>query len=396
MRAKQPTTQYPQSSLAQTILPSAANDRGRKSRGAHAPEPAAPPAAPVAAPLAPAAVPASSPAPMEFAGAPARRPTSHRKHAAPPAPAWAPQRPPRLLLLSGLRRPHRPRAPVWAPPPSAPARAPAPDWGTGSASRFGNAPAAFGSAPANPQFASAPVTDYPTNYPAAPGFPPQPHYTDTPGGGYLPPAYAAPPVGPPGYGGYPTGAPQGRSTASRVVIGVAIAVVALIAIGVAIPVFLSQRKPVPVTLVLPQSLEGSTKLDSAAFQQVDSTVESTAFADHTVFTEPQAAFWGNRHSNVRRHHRKAGSPSDPLGGVRLLGERRARRDATRGDTDEGSARSIRWNHRVRRGDRRGRSLHDVPVARQLGRHLHRRLHRRHCAGHAHGTEAARGGRAPLT
>ena len=121
MRAKQSTTQFPPSSLAQTILPSAANDRGRKSRGARAPEPAVTPAAPL-----PAAVPEPVQAPMEFAGAPA-------------APDAA--------------------APVWAPPP---AQTAAPDWGPTSTSRFGGAP----------------VTDYPTNYPAAPGFPPQPHYAE--------------------------------------------------------------------------------------------------------------------------------------------------------------------------------------------------------------------------
>jgi hypothetical protein len=142
MRAKQSTTQFPQSSLAQTILPSAANDRVRKSRGARAPEPVAAPPAPTAAP---AAAPMPSPAPMEFAGAP---------------------------------------APVWAPPPPAPA--PAPDWGSSSPSRFGNAPAAFGSAPANPQFGSAPATDYPTSYPTAPGFPPQPVY---PGASLAQPGY---------------------------------------------------------------------------------------------------------------------------------------------------------------------------------------------------------------
>ncbi len=149
MRAKQSTTQFPQSSLAQTILPSAANDRGRKSRGAPAPGPAAAPPAPAV----PAAAPEPSPAPMQYVGAPAP-------------------------------------APVWTPPP---APAPAPDWGTGSASRFGNAPAAFGSAPAafgsapaNPQFGSPPATDYPTNYPTAPGFPPQPIY---PGASLAQPGY---------------------------------------------------------------------------------------------------------------------------------------------------------------------------------------------------------------
>jgi hypothetical protein len=146
MRAKQPATQLPPSSLAMTILPSAANDRGRKSRAVAEPVAASP--APAAAPE---AVPAPLQAPMEFAGAPA-------PDLAPPA--WA--------------QPAETAAPAWASPPPAPA--PAPDWGTGSASRFGNAPAAFGSAPTNPQFGNVPATDYPTNYPAAPGFPPQPVY----------------------------------------------------------------------------------------------------------------------------------------------------------------------------------------------------------------------------
>ena len=140
MRAKQTTTQFPPSSLAQTILPSAANDRGRKSRRADAPVPAAAPPAPVPRPVQ---------APMEFAGAPAAPEAA--------APVWAAPSPPSAP----------PAAPVWAPPP---AQTTAPDWGTSSASRFGNAPAAFGG------IGSAPVTDYPTNYPAAPGFPPQPVY----------------------------------------------------------------------------------------------------------------------------------------------------------------------------------------------------------------------------
>jgi hypothetical protein len=291
MRAKQSTSQLTQSSLAQTILPSAPTGRGRKSRSAE------PPAPVVETPPPPSAVPAPLQAPMEFAGAPTTP--------EPAAPVWSPPSPPAQTT-----------APAWSPP----APAAAPDWRM-STSRFGNAPAAFGNAPANPQFGSAPATEYPVNYPAAPGFPPQPHYADSPAADYppsatagqwapqhaaqhhggtqtAPPGYGPPPFGAPGYGGYPVGATPGRSTASRVLIALAITVVGIIGIGiiaaVAIPVFLSQRdKPVPVTLVLPQTLEGSTKLDSPALEQVQSTVESTVFPDRTVFSDPQAAFWGN-------------------------------------------------------------------------------------------------------
>jgi hypothetical protein len=293
MRAKQSTTQLTQSSLAQTILPSAANGRGRKSHSAEPPAPVV-----ETSPLPPpSAVPAPLQTPMEFAGAPAVPGLA--------APVWSPPSPP------PPPPPAQTTAPAWSPPTPAAA----PDWGM-SASRFGSAPAAFGSAPANPQFGSAPATNYPVNYPAAPGFPPQPHYADSPATDYLPPvtagqwvpqhaaphhggtqtappAYGPPPFGAPGYGGYPIGATPGRSTGSRVLIGLAIVLVGIVAIAVAIPVFLSQRKPVPVTLVLPQNLEGSTKLDSPALEQVQSTVESTVFPDRSVFNDPQAAFWGN-------------------------------------------------------------------------------------------------------
>jgi hypothetical protein len=320
MRAKQPTTQYPQSSLAQTILPSAANDRGRKSRGAEAPEP-------VAAPPAPAAAPMPSPAPMEFAGAPAA-PYVAPPPLAPPAPpsappaapAWAPP-PAQTAAPAWAPPPAQTAAPVWAPPPSAPAQAPAPDWGMPSASRFGNAPAAFGNAPANPQFASAPVTDYPTNYPAAPGFPPQPQYPDAPGAGYLapvtagqwvpqhggsqfgapqsaPPSYGPPTFGAPGYGGYPIGATPGRSTASRVLIALAITVAAFVGIGilaaVAIPVFLSQRdKPAARNVVLPAMLLEQQKVTDDAALNADTTAQiSSMQQDLAGITQAQAAYYG--------------------------------------------------------------------------------------------------------
>ena len=157
MRAKQPTTSFTQTSLAQTILPSAENARGRKSRGAGTPVP--PPA--------------------------------------PPAQAWAP--------------PPSPPAQVWSPPPSVPAPASAPDWGTPSASRFGSAPAAFASAPTSPQFGGATVTDYPV----APGFPPQP---------VLPGA----PLGQSGYGRH--GADR-KGTKSRTPVLLVVALVVALAAG---------------------------------------------------------------------------------------------------------------------------------------------------------------------
>jgi hypothetical protein len=151
MRAKQPTTKFTQGSLAQTILPSADNARGRKSRGAG-------------------------------------------------TPVVAPSAPP---------------AQVWAPPPSVPAPASAPDWATPSASRFESAPAAFGGAPATPQFGGATVTDHPTNYPAASGLPPQPVY---PGAS----------LGQPGYGRH--GADR-KGTKSRTPLLLVVALVVALAAG---------------------------------------------------------------------------------------------------------------------------------------------------------------------
>jgi hypothetical protein len=290
MRAKQATTQLPQSSLAQTILPSAANDRGRKSRRAEAPEPVrAPPVPP-----APAAVPEPLQAPTEFTQAPT-------------APVWAPP-------------PAQTAAPVWAPPPSAPAPAAAPDWGM-TTSRFGNAPAAFGNAPANPQFASAPVTDYPTSYPAAPGFPPQPQYADTPGAGYLapvtagqwvpqhggsqfgapqsaPPSYGPPTFGAPGYSGYPIGATPGRSTASRVLIALAITVAAFVGIGIlaaiAIPVFANKHHPKTVArlALLPDTLVDQQKIVSPEFS--GDTASQIAQLRRTIpdVLQANAAYYG--------------------------------------------------------------------------------------------------------
>jgi hypothetical protein len=320
MRAKQSTTQFPQSSLAQTILPSTDSGRGRKSRGAEAPEAAVAPPAP-APPAAP------DPAPPVWST---------------PSPASAPPAPT--------------AAPLWAP---------APDWGAPSTSRFGTAPAPLGTAPANPQFGVAPVTDCPTNYPAAPGFPPQPHYADSPGGDYLPPltagqwvpqhfgsqygvtpaappAYGPPPFGAPGYGGYPVGATPGRSTASRVLIGLAIAVLGIIGVGIlaaiAIPVFLNQRdKPVPVTLVLPQTLEGSPQLNSASFQQLESNAESTVFPANTVFSDPQAAVYGN-----------AGAPSFVIMAAKITSRPTA------------SDRTSYWNAIARSGSDKQITLTKVP------------------------------------
>ena len=80
MRAKRSTTQLTQSSLAQTILPSAANDRDRKSRGEDTP---------VVAPPAP---PAPLQAPMQFVQAPA--PSRRAPRAADPARLGAGEREP--------------------------------------------------------------------------------------------------------------------------------------------------------------------------------------------------------------------------------------------------------------------------------------------------------------
>jgi hypothetical protein len=166
MRAKQQPTRLPPSSLAMTILPSAENSRGKKSRAAEQIAAAAPLAVPPA--------PAPAPAPMEYAAAPA--------------------------------------APAWTPPPAQPA---APDWGSSSTSRFGNAPAAFGSAPANPQFGSASVTADAASYPAAPGFP-------------LQSVYPGASLGQPGHGRH--GAEHGR-TKSRTPLLLAGALVVALAAG---------------------------------------------------------------------------------------------------------------------------------------------------------------------
>jgi hypothetical protein len=249
MRAKQPATQLPPSSLAMTILPSAANDRGRKSRAVAEPAAAAPPAPP-----APAPEPEPVPAPMEFAAAPtapaATAPTTV------PAPDWAPPAPAAAPAPDWAPpAPAVSNAPSWTPPPQT--------WVPPSTSRFGNPPAA----------------DYQVNHPAAPGFPPQPSYAASSGVDYLPPAAPAqvapgqwvPQHAGLGYPGYPPAGPPGRSTASRVLIALAITVAGFIVLGilaaVVIPVFANKHHPKTVARIalLPDTLVNQQKIVSPEF-----------------------------------------------------------------------------------------------------------------------------------
>jgi hypothetical protein len=86
---------------------------------------------------------------------------------------------------------------------------------------------------------------------------------------------------------------SGRSTASKILLGVGIALGLLILIAVAIPVFLSQRKPanrnvvLPTTLVDQQRITGNADLDAAAATEVAALSKIIPGGSQT-----QAAYYG--------------------------------------------------------------------------------------------------------
>jgi hypothetical protein len=93
--------------------------------------------------------------------------------------------------------------------------------------------------------------------------------------------------------GYPPGPPR-RSTASKVWIGVAIAVVAIVAIGVAIPVFLGQRdKPAARNVVLPALLLEQQKVtDDPSLNAITTAQIASMRQDLPGITSAQAAYYG--------------------------------------------------------------------------------------------------------
>jgi hypothetical protein len=153
-----------------------------------------------------------------------------------------------------------------------------------------------------------PPADYPMTYPTSPGYPPQPHYAanpqfvpnpqfgTTPDSSPFPaapevpwvPQHASP-------GAYNTGGE--RSTASKVLIGLAIAVLGLIVVGVlaaiAIPVFLNQRaKPANRNVVLPATLVDQQRLSDPDLA-ADTTFEVTNMQQHIPGgSQTQAAYYG--------------------------------------------------------------------------------------------------------
>jgi len=111
-----------------------------------------------------------------------------------------------------------------------------------------------------------------------------------------PPASFQPLGGPPAAfqpAGYPIGYPTGlaypppvkkRNTALIVVLSVVGAFIGIaILVAIAIPVFLNQRKPDPVTLTMPTTLEGSAQITTAAAQQVTSTMVSEFSTDSAKY-----------------------------------------------------------------------------------------------------------------
>jgi hypothetical protein len=132
-------------------------------------------------------------------------------------------------------------------------------------------------------------------YPTSPGYPPQPHYaahldaiafTAAPAAPWIP-QHAAP-------GAYNTGG--GRSTASKVLIGLAIAVLGLVVLGIlgaiAVPVFLSKQKPANRNVVLPATLVDQQRLSDPGLAS-DTTFEVTNMQQHIPGgSQTQAAYYG--------------------------------------------------------------------------------------------------------
>lgn len=120
-------------------------------------------------------------------------------------------------------------------------------------------------------------------------------------GGVYPPVTAPPPwFGPP---------VKQRNTALVVVLSVVGGFIALaVLVAIAIPVFLNQRKPVPVTLTMPATLDGGTMLTTPAAQQaVSNFVASFGNAEAGLLTDVQAGVY-----------KRTGSPGFVVGGGKLL------------------------------------------------------------------------------
>jgi hypothetical protein len=328
MRGNQQTTQeIPQSSFAMTILPGAAPARTRKVRvpkdevrppkeartprftvRAHKEAPPVDVAQPFEI-----AEPVETAAPVEFAP-----PTVEAFTPPPPPPAQFTPPPPPAQFSPPPSPPPQftppPPPAQFSPPPSPPAQfiPPPPPLQfapLSNADRFAprppahDEPAAQGwySPPSNAPAPDAavsdypPVTDYPLTYPTSPGYPPQPHYVEHPDASVFPaapevpwvPQHAAP-------GAYNTGA--GRSTASKVLIGLAIAALGLIVVGIlaaiAIPVFLSKQKPANRNVVLPATLVDQQRLSDPDLA-ADTTFEVTSMQQHIPGgSQTQAAYYG--------------------------------------------------------------------------------------------------------
>ena len=134
------------------------------------------------------------------------------------------------------------------------------------------------------------------SYPTSPGYPPQPLYAERPDATAFPaapevawvPQHAAP-------GGY---APStGRSTASKVLIGLAITVVGFVVIGIlaaiAIPVFLNQRtKPANRNVLLPATLVNQQRMPSSFLTQTDGSPITVLRQAIPGVTETNAAYYG--------------------------------------------------------------------------------------------------------
>ena len=277
MKRKPSTAPVVDSPWAISILPSTSKRPPTDAVRATASAPDAPPPAPASAPLAAPsslAAPTWSPAPLtpsqsSFVSAPHLG--AERQFGADTFGASSQYGPPAQFAPP----------PQYAPPPqfSPPAQFPQPAQ-FGSPAQFAppaHQPAAYQPAafppPTNPPSGYQPNHFEPQGY-AAPGYQAQ---------GYAPPGQAQP------YQNFPpTG---GRSTGAKVAIGVVVGVVVLLVLA-AIPVVLS-RQPVAVTLTLAPTIEGSSRLDTPANEQLAASAKEQAFGNQTLFSDPQAAVYGD-------------------------------------------------------------------------------------------------------
>jgi hypothetical protein len=107
------------------------------------------------------------------------------------------------------------------------------------------------------------------------------------------PTYGPPAFGAPGYSGYPPAQPPPRSTASKVWIGVAIALAVIIAFAVALPVVLSQQKPANRNVVLPAMLVEQQQLHDANLDAASSAVVASLERDISGLTQVQSGYYGS-------------------------------------------------------------------------------------------------------